>query len=543
MQKDKEKVYIYDTTLRDGSQGEGISFSSEDKIKIAQKLDKLGVDYIEGGWPGSNPKDMEFFTQAAEMDFQHAKLSAFGSTCRINTKPEDDANINNLIASKAKVVALFGKSWDFHVTDALCTTLEENLRMIRESIAYLKKHDIEVVYDAEHFFDGYKNNPDYALQTLKAAEAGGADWLILCDTNGGTLPHEITYIIKIVQSHTDVALGIHAHNDSELAVANSIAGVRAGARQVHGTINGIGERCGNANICSIIPNLQLKEGYDCIGDKIDRLTKTSRYISEVANMSHYSGLPFVGRSAFTHKGGMHVSAILKNATTYEHITPETVGNERRVLMSELAGQSNVLFKAQEIGIELDKNNPKTKSVIDTIKNMEHEGYQFEAAEASFELLLRRAIADEEVIDVISLDSFKMLVEKHGNNKVTSDAIVKLIVNGNVCITAAEGNGPVNALDSALRKILEGVYPSLRDIYLADYKVRVIDEKDGTAAKIRVLIESSDGDRAWSTVGVSENIIEASWFALADSYRYALLGKEDEGIFEATEPRQKGIVNH
>lgn len=536
-----QKVFIYDTTLRDGTQGEGISFSSEDKLKVAKKLDSLGVAYIEGGWPGSNPKDLEFFKQASKHPFKYAKLTAFGSTRRAFVDPAEDTNLNCLIESGAKAIAIFGKTWDFQVIEALRTTLEENLQMIEDSVAFLKSHDLEVIFDAEHFFDGYKANPEYAIAALKAAERGGADWLALCDTNGGSLPHEITEIVTAVKSQLRTPLGIHAHNDGELAVANSIAAVLAGATQVQGTMNGLGERCGNANLCSIIPNLQLKCGFDCIGDLIQQLTETSRYISEIANIIHHSNQPFVGRSAFTHKGGMHVSAILKNAKTYEHIEPETVGNQRRVLMSELAGQSNVLFKAKELGLDVSKEHPETKTIINEIKELEHQGYQFEAAEASFELLLRKAFS--EVKDIISLDSFKILTEKRGDQKVTSDAIVKLNINGNLCITAADGNGPVNALDNAMRKILEDFYPTLKEVYLADYKVRVIDEKDGTAAKIRVLIESSDGENVWSTVGVSENIIDASWLALADSYRYALLGKEDDAIIDKNQLERKGILNH
>ncbi len=536
-----KKIYIYDTTLRDGTQGEGISFSSEDKLKVARKLDQLGITYIEGGWPGSNPKDMEFFKQASKINFKNAKLSAFGSTCRAFTDPAEDKNLTSLLESGAKVIAIFGKTWDFQVIEALQTTLEENLRMIRESIAYLKSHNLEVIFDAEHFFDGYKANPEYALAALQAAADGGADWLTLCDTNGGSLPNEVTQIVSHVKSVLRTPLGIHAHNDSDLAVANSLAAIVAGAEQVQGTINGYGERCGNANLCSIIPNLQLKYGYDCIGELIKNLTEVSRYIDEIANVVQRANQPFVGKSAFSHKGGIHVSAILKNAKTYEHMEPETVGNQRRVVVSELAGQSNLLFKAQELGIHVDKQHPQTKTLIAEIKEMEHQGYQFEAAEASFELLLRRAFSDIE--DVISLDSFKMLIEKRGEQKVASDAIVKLNFNGNVHVTAAEGNGPVNALDNALRKILEDFYPDLKSMYLSDYKVRVIDEKDGTAAKIRVLIESSNGETSWSTIGVSENVIEASWFALADSYRYALLGKEDEAMIDRVQTERKGILNH
>ncbi len=535
------KIYIYDTTLRDGTQGEGISLSSEDKLKIAKKLDSLGVAYIEGGWPGSNPKDMEFFQQASKIPFKHAKLAAFGSTCRTYSDPADDPNLSSLVASGAKVITIFGKTWDFQVTEALQTTLEENLRMIEASVAYLKSKSLEVIFDGEHFFDGFKANSEYALSALKAAERGGADWLVLCDTNGGSLPDEVSAIVTRVCEELVTPIGIHVHNDGDLATANSLVAVFAGATQVQGTINGYGERCGNANLCSIIPNLQLKANYDCIGDSLTRLTEVSRYVDEIANVVQHSNQPFVGRSAFTHKGGMHVSAILKNSKTYEHIEPETVGNQRRVLMSELAGQSNVLFKAKELGFDISKEHPQTKTIINEIKDMEHQGYQFEAAEASFELLLRRAFSD--VTDVISLESFKMIIEKHGSQKVNSDAIVKLNVNGSTVITAAEGNGPVNALDNALRKTLEKLYPDLTHVYLADYKVRVIDEKDGTAAKIRVLIESSNGETSWSTVGVSENVIEASWLALADSYRYALLGKEDSAIIDAVQLERKGISNH
>ncbi|OEF98233.1 citramalate synthase [Desulfuribacillus alkaliarsenatis] len=538
-----KNVYIYDTTLRDGTQGEGISFSSEDKLKVAKKLDSLGVAYIEGGWPGSNPKDLEFFKQASKASFKNAKLTAFGSTRRAFCSPADDSNLNFLIESGAKAIAIFGKTWDFQVIEALRTTLEENLKMIEDSVAYLKSNSLEVIFDAEHFFDGYKANPEYAIEALKAAERGGADCLALCDTNGGSLPHEIEDIVAKVKQALTTPIGIHAHNDGELAVANSIAAVRAGATQVQGTMNGFGERCGNANLCSIIPNLQLKSDYNCIGDNIKYLTEASRYISEIANVVHHSNQPFVGRSAFTHKGGMHVSAILKNAKTYEHIEPETVGNQRRVLMSELAGQSNVLFKAKELGLDVSKEHPETKTIINEIKELEHQGYQFEAAEASFELLLRKAFS--EVKEIIALDSFKLIIEKRGDQKVTSDAIVKLKINGSgtTSITADDGNGPVNALDNALRKTLEDIYPTLKDVYLTDYKVRVIDEKDGTAAKIRVLIESSDGETNWSTVGVSENIIDASWQALTDSYRYALLGKEDEAIIDNTQLERKGILNH
>jgi 2-isopropylmalate synthase len=534
-------VKIFDTTLRDGTQGEGVSLSVEDKLKIAQKLDALGVHYIEGGWPGSNGKDIEFFRRVKELNLTHAKVTAFGSTRRKETKAEEDPNLNKILESGVNVAAIFGKSWDFHVHKAIQTTLEENLAMIYDSVKYLKDNGLEVIYDAEHFFDGYKNNPDYALETIRRAEAAGADWIVLCDTNGGSLPGEISDIVSKVIGTVARPIGIHAHNDCELGVANTLAAVAAGARQVQGTINGYGERCGNANLCSVIPNLQLKMGYSCISDEqLCTLTQVARYVSEVANMHMPVGQPYVGNAAFAHKGGIHVSAILRHPKTYEHITPELVGNKQRVLVSELAGQSNLIVKAQELKLDFDKDNPKVKSIIERVKELEHQGYQFEGADASLELLLREAL--EGLEDVFTLESFKIIVEKSAGRGVVTEAIVKVKVHGETMFTAAEGNGPVNALDVALRKALMPYYPDIRKVHLTDYKVRVFDEKDATAAKVRVLIETADVDNTWSTVGVSENIIEASWNALADSIRYALIGKKPVEHKER-QPEQHGLFNH
>ncbi|PZE20951.1 citramalate synthase [Paenibacillus xerothermodurans] len=535
-------VKIFDTTLRDGTQGEGISLSVEDKMKIALKLDALGVHYIEGGWPGSNNKDIEFFNRVKELNLQHAKVTAFGSTRRKDTLPEQDANLNRILEVGVPVATIFGKSWDFHVHKAIQTTLEENLNMIYDSVRYLKSNGLEVIYDAEHFFDGYKNNADYALKTIKKAEEAGADWIVLCDTNGGSLPHEVSEIVAAVKQAVSVPIGIHAHNDCELGVANSVAAVMAGATQVQGTINGFGERCGNANLCSVIPNLQLKLNYECVSaEQLETLTSVARYVSEIANMHLPVNQAFVGSAAFAHKGGIHVSAILRNPSTYEHIAPELVGNKQRVLVSELAGQSNLVFKAQELGLDFDNNNQQSRQLIEQIKEMEHQGYQFEGADATLELLIRDAYGQQE--ELFTLESFKILVAKHANQASVTEAIVKLNVNGQTVYNAAEGNGPVNALDNALRKCLVEYYPELRNMHLNDYKVRVLDEKDNTAAKVRVLIESTDFDTTWSTVGVSGNVIEASCDALIDSLRYALLGKERTTIQIGEQRERVGVVNH
>ncbi|NEW08717.1 citramalate synthase [Paenibacillus sp. SYP-B3998] len=535
-------VKIFDTTLRDGTQGEGISLSVEDKIKIALKLDELGVHYIEGGWPGSNSKDIEFFERTRDMNFANAKITAFGSTRRKDSKAEDDINLNRLVESGAKVATIFGKSWDFHVRTAIQTSLEENLAMIFDSVQFLKSKGLEVIYDAEHFFDGYKNNSDYALQTIQKAQDAGADWIVLCDTNGGSLPGEVSEIVTTVKQHVSTPVGIHAHNDCELGVANSLAAVQAGAGQVQGTINGYGERCGNANLSSIIPNLQLKLKYDVISaEQLMSLTQVSRYISEIANMHMPVNQPYVGNAAFAHKGGIHVSAILKDASTYEHIMPVLVGNKQRVLVSELAGQSNVLVKAQELNLDYQNEPQKTKDVIEKIKDLEHQGYQFEGADASLELLLREAF--EGLEEIFTLESFKMLVEKSAKHPVVSEAIIKVKVHGETIYTAAEGNGPVNALDNALRKALIQYYPDIQHIHLSDYKVRVLDEKDATAGKVRVLMESTDFNTSWNTLGVSSNIIEASWYALVDSLRYALLGRTRIEPTNKDQQERLGLVNH
>ncbi|GAA4716729.1 citramalate synthase [Brevibacillus fulvus] len=538
-----KKICLYDTTLRDGTQAEGISLSVEDKVKIAARLDQFGIDWIEGGWPGSNPKDMAFFEKMKEFPLKQAKIAAFGSTCRPGVAAEVDSNLQAILDSGAAVATIFGKSWDLHVLEALKTSLEENLRMVRDSISYLKQHQRTVIFDAEHFFDGFKQNADYAVSVLKAAEEAGADWIVLCDTNGGSLPHEVYQIVQTVRQQIATPLGIHSHNDGELGVANALAAVQAGAEQVQGTINGIGERCGNANLISVVANLQLKMGYSCVAEEqLQQLTKLSRYVAEIANMATPNNQPFVGNSAFAHKGGIHVSAVLKDPQTYEHIAPEQVGNRRRVLVSELAGQSNLLAKSEELQISFDGNKQEAREMIQQIKEREFQGYQYEGAEASLSLLLLESSG--KLNPLFSLDSFKILMEKTAEHAILSEATVKVRVNGQIMHTAAEGNGPVNALDNALRKALEGVFPVLSQMHLTDYKVRVLDESEATAAKVRVLIESMRNGEKWSTVGVSTNVIEASWEALVDSIRY-LLWKEGctpQELEEQTEQRV-GIVNH
>nr|MBO2494761.1 citramalate synthase [Clostridia bacterium] len=514
-------MFIYDSTLRDGAQAEGISFTVGDKLKIAKKLDEFGVDYIEAGNPGSNPKDVEFFEKVKEIEFTHAKLVAFGSTRRAGIPPEDDVNLAALLRSGTAVVAIFGKSWDFHVTDVIRTTLDENLNMIYDSIAYMKQNGKEVVFDAEHFFDGYKANPDYALKTLEIAAQAGADWLVLCDTNGGSFPSEIAEIVKVVVGKfSSIPIGIHCHNDGGMAVANSIMAVEQGAVQVQGTFNGYGERCGNANLCTIIPNLQLKRNYYCVPPhSIAGLVNVSRYISEMANMAPNERDPYVGNCAFAHKGGMHVDAILKNPASFEHIPPESVGNERRILMSEVAGRSAILGKIQKVAPWVTKSSPEVQRLIDELKRLEHEGYQFEGAESSFELLVRRALGKDHKF--FEVKDFRVLCEEPWQGDYSASAIIKVKVDGIEEVTAAEGDGPVNALDKALRKALEVFYPQLKKMRLTDYKVRVLDTSKATAAKVRVHIESTDGEKVWGTVGVSTNIIEASWNALVDSIEYFL----------------------
>jgi len=514
-------ISIYDTTLRDGSQSEDVSFTVEDKIRIAHKLDELGIKYIEGGWPGSNPKDMDFFSRVQNSNFQQAKITAFGSTRHPNNDVKNDQNIKNLIKANTEVITIFGKSWDMHVNEALSTTLEENLRMVKDSVSYLKDNCSEVFFDAEHFFDGYKSNPEYAMRVLKEAESAGVDWIILCDTNGGSLPSEVGKVCSLVKSSINTKIGIHTHNDSELAVANALTAVQAGVEQVQGTINGFGERCGNANLVSVIPNLKLKLGLSCVSDEqMQSLADLSSFVYELANQAHWNHQPYVGKSAFAHKGGVHVSAIKKNSATYEHINPELVGNVQRILISDLSGKSNILSKAQEYGIDIDGHEPKVKKILDNLKSLEQLGYQYEGAEASFELLMRDALGTKEYF--FDFVGFRVIVEQRGEDeKPISEATVKIRVNGVQEVTAAEGIGPVNALDKAIKKSLSKFYPEMENVTLFDYKVRILDEKKGTQAKTRVLIESGDHDSKWGTVGVSENIIEASWQALIDSVEYKL----------------------
>ncbi|MCF8110306.1 MAG: citramalate synthase [Desulfobacteraceae bacterium] len=522
-----ESVLIYDTTLRDGTQGEKINFTALDKLKIARKLDDMGIHYIEGGWPGASAKDWEFFRMAAEEPFKHTKMAAFGSTHKHGTSPEEDRQLRAVVESGAPVGTLVGKSWDLHVTKILGIPLEDNLEMIRNSVAYLKKNNLEAHYDAEHFFDGYKENPDYAAATIEAAVKGGADAVVLCDTNGGTLPHEIEKTIGeitgVIQKVTDrkVSIGIHTHNDSNLAVANSIIAVRAGATIVQGTINGYGERCGNADLTSILPILKLKMDYPCISDEnLSKLQKVSLYVSETANMTPVNSRPFVGKSAFTHKGGLHVDAIMKEPRSYEHMNPELVGNKRRVLISDMSGKGNIKYKARELGFPVDENGYDYAAIVNRVKQLEQEGYQYDVADGSLQILMEKLT--ERFRPCFELESFRVTVEKEKDRPCHSNAVIKINVDGIEEITAAEGYGPVSALDNSLRKALNNVYGrALDQVHLVDFKVRVLDGREGTAAKVRVLIETRDEETIWSTIGVSEDIIEASWQALADSFQYKL----------------------
>ncbi|MEK7868100.1 MAG: citramalate synthase, partial [Candidatus Omnitrophota bacterium] len=497
-----KEIKIYDTTLRDGSQGEGISFSVMDKVKIAKKLDKFGVHYIEGGWPGSNPKDMEFFKQARKIKFKNSELVAFGSTRRPKINPTEDENLKALIKSGVRLAAIFGKTWDMHVTDILKVSLQENLRMIRDTVEFLKSKNLYVFYDAEHFFDGYMRNKNYALETLHSAVNAGCDAVVLCDTNGGMLTHELGTIVRAISSEcSNVILGIHTHNDGGLAVANTLAAVEAGASVAQGTINGYGERCGNADLCGIIPNLQLKMGYKCCSEsKLKELTEVSRYINEISNMRPQDNQPFVGRSAFAHKGGVHINAVMKNPVSYEHVIPEKVGNHRRILVSELSGKTSIILKAKEMEFDLTKDDPKTKRILRLIQSMENQGYHFEAADGSFELLVKKEL--KRYKPFFTLEGFRVSIEKREDDMLISEAIIKLNVNKKEEHTAAIGDGPVNALDNALRKALAKFYPTLSKMHLSDFKVRVLDEKAGTAAKVRVLIQSEDENSSWGTVGVS-----------------------------------------
>lgn len=517
------KVYIYDTTLRDGAQGQGVNFSVEDMVKIVRRLDDFGIDYIEGGWPGSNPKYDELFARVKEMQLKHSKFAAFGCTRRPKFKAQDDPLLTKLIDSGAPVVTVFGKSWTLHVTDVFKISLEQNLEMIYDSVKFLVDNGRETIFDAEHFFDGYKADPKYALDCIYAAKEAGASSIALCETNGGAMPWEVVEAVDAAIKKCNIPIGIHSHNDTELAVSNSIQAVKAGAVQVQGTINGLGERCGNANLCSIIPILELKMGYKCLPEgQIQHLTNLSRYVDDICNRIPDESQPFVGVNAFAHKAGVHVDAMMKNSTTYEHLTPKLIGNERRILMSELAGKSSVVHLAAKYDVDLGRQSPEVKEVLDKIMMLENDGYSFEDAEASFELLLKKEL--KQYKKLFELVGFRVIVEKRGPSEETiTEATLKISVEGKEAFTVAEGDGPVHALDNALRLALSKFFgKELAKIKLSDYKVRVINTKDGTAARVRTLIESRDQQDSWSTVGVSDNVIEASWEALADSVESGLL---------------------
>jgi 2-isopropylmalate synthase len=518
------RVFVYDTTLRDGSQGEGVNFSLQDKLLLTRRLDELGVDFVEGGYPLSNPKDFEYFRAVRDVPLKHAKVVAFGMTRRKNSPPETDTCLKALLDAQTSHVTIVGKTWDFHVTDVLGTTLDENLRMVADSVAYCKSQGREVFYDAEHFFDGYRANPEYALRTLRAAESAGAAVVILCDTNGGTMPERIAEVIGEVRQHVRCELGIHCHNDCDLAVANTLSAVRAGATQVQGTFNGIGERCGNVDLVSVIANLALKYKYDVLqAGSLQRLTEASRYVYELANMNFRSGQPFVGASAFAHKGGMHTHAVAKDPATYEHVDPALVGNERRILVSELSGHSTILSKTTKYAVAHDKG--LMTKILTAVQDLEYAGYEFEAAEASFDLLVKKAAGLYK--PWFERLTYRVNIEQ-GHGSPVTEATIKLKVGGSVEHTVSEGDGPVNALDAALRKALVPYYPRLDEMQLADYKVRVVNAKEGTAARVRVVIESRDAQSVWGTVGVSENVVEASWLALADAIEYKLFKDADEG---------------
>jgi 2-isopropylmalate synthase len=510
-------VTIYDTTLRDGTQGTGISFSILDKIRVAQRLDAFGVDYIEGGWPGSNPRDAAFFSEAAKLEWKNAKITAFGSTRRGGVAVEADAQVKLLLDAKTPVVTIVGKTWLLHVTQVLNVAPDENLSMIADTVAFLKKNGREVFYDAEHFFDSYKDDPKYSLDTLRAARDAGADVLVLCDTNGGSLPEEIARITAEVVSELKCPVGIHTHNDCGLGVANALAAVRAGACQVQGTMNGYGERVGNCNLTTIIPTLQVKMGLPCVPD-LTQLREVSRFVDELANVPQDIRAPYVGTAAFTHKGGLHVHAVQKIARSYEHMDPTMVGNSQTILVSDMSGQSNILAKAAELGFSFQKGAPEVSSILKTVKETEALGYEFEAADASFDLLIRRTLG--RITRLFDLKEYHCSFRQSEDHKFTTcEATVKLLVNGTAEYTVEEGDGPVNALDAALRKALRPFYSWIDSVRLADYKVRIIDGSRGTAAKTRVLVVSTDGTSTWGTVGVSDNIIEASWLALVDSYEF------------------------
>jgi len=514
-----DKIKLYDTTLRDGMQAEGVSFSLEDKLAIARCLDELGLDYIEGGYAASNPKEIQFFEEVARLNLKNAKIAAFGNTRRADTGVSDDISLNTMLACKTQAATLVGKTWDMHVTDVLGCSLDENLIICAESVEYLKKHGIETIFDAEHFYDGYKENPEYAMKVLAAAAQAGADAIVLCETNGGCMPEQVYEITKAVcKQFGNIVVGIHTHNDTDCATANSLAAVRAGARQVQGTINGLGERCGNANLCAIIPNLAFKMGFEVLNpEKIKTLTEVSRYVFEIGNLTPVMNMPYVGDSAFAHKGGLHVDALRKSKRTYEHISPELVGNARRFLISELSGRSTVMAKLEKTKIAEDKQ--LARKILIRVQELENQGYQFEAADASFELLVKKIMGTYKPF--FDLVKYHVTVEKRATGDIVTEATVKLRVGDGTEHVVGEGDGPVNALDAALRKSLENFYPSIRDVHLIDYKVRVVNAGAGTAARVRVIIESRDKNSMWGTVGVSENVIEASWQALVDSVEYKL----------------------
>ena len=535
------RIWTFDTTLRDGTQGEAVSFSVEDKLQIAQKLDELGIDYIEGGWPMSNPKDKEFFVRAKDVKLNHSRLCAFGATRFARNPVEQDANVLALLEAATPAVSIFGKTWELHVTRVLGIGLDENLQIISDTVRFLKQHGREVIYDAEHFFDGYNANPSYALQTLEAAKSAGADVLVLCDTNGGTLTPRLSEVVAEVRRRFEGTIGIHVHNDCDLAAANTIAAVESGATHVQGTINGYGERCGNANLTSVIAILEAKMGHTTIGpEKLASLTGVAHYIAELANLPLPTNQPFVGRSAFAHKGGVHVSAVMKEPTSYEHMSPERVGNHQRVLLSDLSGRGNVLYKLEQHGLGNRLDDKARRELLDRIKQMEYEGYELEAAEGTFELLVREAL--QPGLQFFEVVSFEVGTRTIGNRDSTTNATVILRVNESIHSETATGSGPIHALDLCLRQCLSAVYPAIANVRLTDYKVRVIDSKTGTAAKVRVLVEWSDHRRSWATIGVSENVIEASWSALVAALRLELmrLAEKDEAVEKAIESSCSGV---
>ncbi len=532
--KTKNKIEIYDTILRDGAQAEGINFSANDKLKIIRLLDELGVDYIEAGWPGANPKDIEVFEQVKTLELKHSKIAAFGCTRKANVKAEEDKVLNQLLRAGTEIITIFGKTWDFHVEHALCTTLEENLNMIADSITYLKGCGRRVFFDAEHFYDGYKNNREYALKAVETAHKAGAERIILCDTNGGCLSSEIKKITEAVLKHLPGAvLGIHAHNDGEMAVANSIIAVQAGAIQVQGTFNGYGERCGNANLCSIIPALQFKMGIDILGENLGKLVSVSRQISEIANKKSNNFAPYVGTSAFTHKAGVHASGVMRQSSTYEHINPETVGNTRKILVSDQSGLASIREKIARMDLGADITNDDTRKILEKIKDLEWQGFTFEDADASFELMLKNVLNIKPTY--FELKGFTVLTDTRGMGYLNTEATVKIKVGNEILHTVSEGEGPGHALDSALRLALKPFYPVIEKFKLSDFKVRILDSTDGTGAKTRVHAETTDGYTKWDTVGVSRNIIEAAYLAFVDSIDYGLLLHNEA-------PQNKYILN-